>query len=74
MAASGTQTEERRPWVYAFIILLLVSLWMLTMRLLNSPFLAPDFELSLVYVPTVLAGIIVIQLSRKRRDATIPPA
>jgi len=69
MAASDTQSEERRPWIYAFLILLLVSLWALTMRLIKNPFLALDFEVSLVYLPTVLAGIIVFQVARKRRAA-----
>ena len=67
MAASDTQNEERRPWIYGFLILLVVSLCTLTMRLMNSPFLALDFEVSLVYLPTVLAGIIVFQVARKRR-------
>ena len=67
MAPSGTQTDERRPWTYAFLILLLVSLWMLTMRLMNTPFLALDFEISLVYLPTALAGIIAFQVVRKQR-------
>jgi len=50
--------------MYAFVILLFVSLWTLTMRLMNSPFLTLDFEVSLVYLPTVLAGIIVFQVAR----------
>jgi len=67
MTASNSQVEERKPWVYAFVILLLVSLWMLTLRLMNTPFLALDFEVSLVYLPTILAGIIVLQITRKHR-------
>jgi len=67
MTASNSQVEERKPWVYAFVILLLVSLWMLTLRLMNTPFLALDFEVSLVYLPTILAGIIDLQITRKHR-------
>ena len=67
MAASNSESEERRPWIYAFLVLLLVSLWMLLMRLMHIPFLALDFEISLVYLPTILAGIIVLQVTRKRR-------
>jgi TRAP-type C4-dicarboxylate transport system permease small subunit len=74
MAASDTQVEERKPWIYAFVILLLVSAWMLTMRLLNNPFLALDFEVSLVYLPTALAGIIVIQTTRKQRQLAHRPS
>ena len=67
MTRSDSQIEERRPWLYAFMILLLVSLWMLALRLTNNPFLALDFELCLVYLPTALAGIIVLQITRKGR-------
>jgi TRAP-type C4-dicarboxylate transport system permease small subunit len=73
MAASDTRAEERNPWIYAFVILLLVSAWMLTMRLMNNPFLALDFEVCLVYLPTALAGMIVFQTTRKQREVTKPP-
>jgi len=69
MAASDSQSEERRPWIYAFLILLLISLLMLTLRLMNTPILALDFEVSLIYLPTVLSGIIVFQVGRKRQAA-----
>jgi hypothetical protein len=47
---------------------------MLTLRLMNNPFLALDFEVSLVYLPTALAGIIVFQTTRKQRElARRPP-
>ena len=68
MAASESAIEARRPWIYAFLILLAASLWVLTMRLINTPFLALDFEVSLIYIPTILAGIIVFQMWRKRRE------
>ena len=66
MAASDSESEERRPWIYAFLILLLVSLWMVTVRLMNTPFLALDFEVALIYIPTIIAGIIVLRVGRKR--------
>jgi len=65
MRTSTTQTEDRKPWTYAFVVLLLVSVWMLILRLMNNPFLALDFEVSLVYLPTALAGAIVFHLARK---------
>jgi len=68
MAKSDSQREELRPWIYAFLILLAVSLWMLTMRLLNAPILALDFELALIYLPTILAGVIVFQVGRKQAN------
>jgi hypothetical protein len=38
---------------------------MLSMRLMNNPFLAFDFEVTLVYLPTILAGIIALYMIRK---------
>ena len=67
MTAPTAEREERKPWLYAFIILGLVSAWMLTMRLLNMQFLTPEFEVSLIYLPTTLAGIIVAYLTLKSR-------
>jgi len=57
--------EDRKTWLYAFVILLLVSIWMLSMRLMNNPLLVLGFEISLVYLPTALAGIIVLYLTKK---------
>jgi uncharacterized membrane-anchored protein len=65
MAEPKSEAEALKPWVYAFTILLLISIWMLAMRLMNSSFLPLDFEASLVYLPTVSAGGIVIYLARK---------
>jgi TRAP-type C4-dicarboxylate transport system permease small subunit len=64
---SPGSTDERKLWLFAFLVLLLVSLWMLTMRLLNSAFLALDFEASLIYLPTILAGLIALYLSLKTK-------
>jgi TRAP-type C4-dicarboxylate transport system permease small subunit len=46
--------------MYAFAILLLVSAWLLALHVLNSPFLALDFEITVVYMPTAIAGIIML--------------
>ncbi len=62
MVTSESASDERKTWTYAFVILLLVSSWILVMRLSNNPFLAQDFEITVVYLPTVLAGIIVLSL------------
>ncbi|MGA2627769.1 MAG: hypothetical protein ABSF63_12040 [Candidatus Bathyarchaeia archaeon] len=70
MTDSASQAEDKKTWSYAFIILLLVSIWMLLMRLMNSPFLALDFEISLVYLPTVLSGIIAFYVAKKQTRAT----
>ncbi len=63
LAASHDPADERKLWLFAFVILLLVSLWVLILRLYNSAFLALEFEVTLVYLPTVLAGVIALYLS-----------
>jgi hypothetical protein len=68
MTTPTSETEDGRSWLYAFLILVLVSAWMLTMRLLKAQFLSSEFEISLVYVPTALAGIIVIYQTRRPRN------
>ncbi|HUK29167.1 MAG TPA: hypothetical protein VLV31_12150 [Candidatus Acidoferrales bacterium] len=65
MTSPTAEIEERKPWVYAFVILLLVSVWMLTMRLLNQQFLSSEFEFPIIYLPTLLAGIVVVYLTVK---------
>jgi TRAP-type C4-dicarboxylate transport system permease small subunit len=65
MGTSSPQDEERKPWAYAFAVLLIVSACMIILRVMSNPFLALDFEVSLVYLPTVLAGAIVLHLTRK---------
>jgi hypothetical protein len=63
LAASQDSPDEKRLWLFAFMILVLVSLWLLVLRLFNSAFLALDFEVTLVYFPTALAGVIALYLS-----------
>lgn len=58
MSGSKTATDERGSWAYAFLILLAVSAIMLALRLAGRQFLVPEFEIALIYFPTVLSGII----------------
>lgn len=67
MTASETRSDERKSWLYVFVILLLVSFWLLVLRLLNLSFLVLDFELVVVYIPTILAGIIVVYTMKLKR-------
>lgn len=55
------------------MILILVSGWMLLMRLMNSAFLSLEFEISLVYLPTVLAGIVAFYAAKKQERTTASP-
>jgi TRAP-type C4-dicarboxylate transport system permease small subunit len=65
------EAEDKKPWLYAFLILALVSAWMIVMRLLNTPFLQPEFEIALIYLPTVLAGVIVTYLTIQSRRISV---
>jgi hypothetical protein len=58
MPGSETATNESGSWTYAFLILLAVSAIMLAVRLAGRQFLVPEFEIALIYFPTVLSGII----------------
>jgi TRAP-type C4-dicarboxylate transport system permease small subunit len=69
MTTSAITSDERTSWTYAFLILLLVSAWTLLMRVMKSPFLMLDFEVSVVYLPTALAGILTTYLTLKTQLA-----
>jgi hypothetical protein len=58
MAGSATNSDEKTAWVYAFLILLLVSIAMFALRLTGRQFLVFEFEVALIYFPTALSGII----------------
>ncbi len=44
-------------------MLVTVAFFILTGRLLGEPFLALDFEVTVVYLPAVLAGLIALYLN-----------
>lgn len=57
MLISATASDEKKAWTYAFVILLIISVAMLALRLAGKEFLILDFEVALIYFPTILAGI-----------------
>jgi len=67
MTIAPVEAEETKPWLYAFLILVIVSACMLTLRLLDAQFLPTEFEVTLVYLPTALAGIITLYLNMRPR-------
>jgi len=66
---SATAPDDKKTWLYAFIILLIVSLATLGIRFLLGPFLATDFEIVVIYLPTILAGLVTFYIRVKTRDA-----
>jgi len=65
MVGSGNTSDEKNSWIYAFAILLLVSVVMLALRLAGKQFLVVEFEIALVYFPTILSGIIAAYVKSK---------
>jgi hypothetical protein len=65
MSDSASASDERKAWIYAFLILLITSAAMLAMRLMGKEFLVMEFEIALIYFPTVLAGITAAYVSIK---------
>jgi hypothetical protein len=65
---STASSEDRRTWTHAFIILFIVSVLILTARLLGKQFLATDFEVVVVYFPTALAGLAALYVTMKSRS------
>jgi hypothetical protein len=65
MAGSATASDEKDAWIYDFVILLLISVAMLAIRLLGKQFLMLDFEIAIVYFPTVLSGITAAYVNMK---------
>jgi hypothetical protein len=65
MAGSATPSDEKTAWVYAFLVLLLISIAMLAMRLTGRQFLVLEFEVALIYFPTTLSGIITAYVTMK---------
>ena len=65
MSGSSTAADEKNAWIYAFVILLIVSMAMLGLRLSGKQFLVPEFEITIIYFPTVLSGIIAAHVTLK---------
>lgn len=62
--------DDRKTWMYAFILLLAFALTILVGRVVGSPFLAFDFEICLIYLPTIIAGLIVLGIYLPRESRT----
>ena len=65
MAGTATNSDEKTAWIYAFLILLLVSIAMSALRLAGRQFLVFEFEVALLYFPTALSGIIAAYVTLK---------
>ena len=56
--------EEARSWIYALVVMSVVSLVMITLRILGVPAFALEFELCMFYLPTALVGAVCLHFRR----------
>jgi hypothetical protein len=50
----GPERDATKHWGYALILLIVVSSFFLALRFSGRAFTAPDFEILVIYVPTVI--------------------
>jgi hypothetical protein len=56
--------EERKAWFYATGVMLVISIIILVLRLSSIIFLTLEFEIALVYIPTIVLIAISIYVMR----------
>jgi len=56
--ASGSERDAAKDWGYALILLIAVSSFFLTLRFSGRAFIAPDFEILVIYVPTIVSVLV----------------
>ncbi len=62
MQSDQSQFGEKQGWKSAFLALLIISALMLSLRLSGAAFLILEFEFSLIYLPTILAGLLFLRV------------
>jgi hypothetical protein len=55
---SGPERDAANHWGYALILLIAVSSFFLTLRFSGRAFITPDFEILVIYVPTVVSVLV----------------
>jgi hypothetical protein len=56
--ASGPEAEAAKYWRYALILLIAVSSFFLALRFSGRAFIVADFEILIIYLPTVLCALV----------------
>jgi hypothetical protein len=56
--ASGPEAEASKYWRYALILLVAVSSFFLALRFSGRAFTVADFEILVIYLPTVLCALV----------------
>jgi hypothetical protein len=60
--ADTSQISGAKNWGYAFILLAAVSAFFLTLRLIGLAFIVPEFEVLVIYLPTVICLLIYVTM------------
>lgn len=55
---AGPEGESTRQWGYALVLLAAVSAFFLALRFSGRAFIAPEFEILVIYVPTVVCVLV----------------
>jgi len=56
--ANGPEVEATKYWRYALILLIAVSSFFLALRFSGRAFTVADFEILIIYLPTVVCALI----------------
>jgi len=56
--ADGPEAEATKYWCYALILLIAVSSFFLALRFSGRAFTVADFEILIIYLPTVVCALI----------------
>lgn len=58
------QTATTREWSYAAFLLAIVSLLFILLRVSGRAFVAPEFEMLVIYLPTVVSFLVYVAQRR----------
>jgi hypothetical protein len=56
--ASGPEAEATKYWRYALMLLIVASSFFLVLRFSGRAFIVADFEILIIYLPTVLCALV----------------
>jgi hypothetical protein len=56
--SAATEGESTKDWGYALVLLAAVSVFFLALRFSGRAFIAPEFEILVIYVPTLVCVLI----------------
>ena len=58
--SAGPEGESSKHWGYALVLLITVSALFLALRFSGRAFTAPEFEILVIYMPTVVCVLVYV--------------